>query len=564
MSFGISALSLAQGSDSLPTLTASLETSVRESSGPVLFVTRNNIELGRQLKSIQESTRVYSKEDLSGWGPKEMVRLLRSEPWGCIMIEDTAVDMIRREELYTAFLILSRADQRWILTSDGDSVAAKPVHQFRSGFSMIPSMVAEGYKMGRGLYQALRLKKKLDNRAHQTITRASDNQRVAYLKTEFWFDVKAGGSISHARGVLGGMIENGWTPRIWSTTKVPGVDPKVPQTIVAPEKRPSLVEESALAAFNRHFLDTIRDEVRNFSPGVIYQRHGVFSLAGLALARELGVPLVLEVNASEVWAKEAWSRLYFASLAREMERVAFEQAERLVLISKPLIETIGSLGGDKERMVVNPNGVDVSRFNPLERGETLRAKFGFDENSVVCGFVGTFHKWHGVLFLADLIPKLLPEHPTLRFLFVGDGDHRPQAEAILQRAGASDCVHFTGLVAPNEISSLLGACDILLSPHLPFEDKDRTEFFGSPTKLFEYLASGRAIIASRLGQIGEVIETNKTGILVEPGNEQEFSQAINRLVSDKELRIRLGIEARKSAENNFTWQANVRRALDGI
>ena len=72
------------------------------------------------------------------------------------------------------------------------------------------------------------------------------------------------------------------------------------------------------------------------------------------------------------------------------------RADRLVLISEELIPTVTALGGDRERMVVNPNGVDVARFRPESRGEGLRERLGFPEDAVVCGFLATFHRWHAV------------------------------------------------------------------------------------------------------------------------------------------------------------------------
>jgi glycosyltransferase involved in cell wall biosynthesis len=88
---------------------------------------------------------------------------------------------------------------------------------------------------------------------------------------------------------------------------------------------------------------------------------------------------------------------------------------------------------------------------------------------------------------------------------------------------------------------------------------DGSEFFGSPTKIFEYMAMGKAIVASRLGQIGEVLAG--TALLVEPGNVEELAAAIVKLVDSDELRAQLGAKAREVAERDFTWKHNAQRVL---
>jgi glycosyltransferase involved in cell wall biosynthesis len=109
------------------------------------------------------------------------------------------------------------------------------------------------------------------------------------------------------------------------------------------------------------------------------------------------------------------------------------------------------------------------------------------------------------------------------------------------------------------VPKLLDACDILVAPHVPLADG--SEFFGSPTKIFEYMAMGKGIVASRLGQIGEVLVDEETALLVEPGNVGELGRAIVRLIESETLRTRLGARAREVAEREHTWIHNARRVL---
>src|SRR2546428_13866762 len=122
---------------------------------------------------------------------------------------------------------------------------------------------------------------------------------------------------------------------------------------------------------------------------------------------------------------------------------------------------------------------------------------------------------------------------------------RGRVAQMLRNGGAKHRAILAGAGADERVPPLLDACDVLVSPHVPLEDG--SEFFGSPTKLFEYMATGKAIIASRLGQIGEVLTDEESALLVEPGNAHQLSEAILRLSRTIDLRERLGVAARRAA-----------------
>src|SRR5438309_7724111 len=155
---------------------------------------------------------------------------------------------------------------------------------------------------------------------------------------------------------------------------------------------------------------------------------------------------------------------------------------------------------------------------------------------------------------------MLTEECGIRFLFVGAGMFRDEVERIVSEAGRSEQVIFASQVEHEKVPALLDACDILLSPHVPLEDG--SEFFGSPTKLFEYMAMGKAIVASRLGQIADVLDDEETALLVEPGDARQLADAILRLSNSRELRERLGAAARRAAIERHAWKRNAQRVID--
>jgi glycosyltransferase involved in cell wall biosynthesis len=246
-------------------------------------------------------------------------------------------------------------------------------------------------------------------------------------------------------------------------------------------------------------------------------------------------------------------------LLERCERLNLNASTRIFVVSEVDRDNLLRAGVGDEKIVVNPNGVDVEIFKPNIGGAGERQKLGIAPDETLVGFVGTFGPWHGVLALAEAI-TLIPADARIRFLLIGGGSLRGEVEGALKDAGQSERVIFAGTIAHERVPVMLDACDVLVSPHVPLADG--SAFFGSPTKLFEYMAMGKGIVASRLGQIGDVLEDEKTALLVEPGNVIELSNAIQRLASSRVLRERLGASARKAAIERHTWSHNAARVLD--
>ena len=217
-------------------------------------------------------------------------------------------------------------------------------------------------------------------------------------------------------------------------------------------------------------------------------------------------------------------------------------------------------------MIVNPNGVDPEIYRPDRDGEPVRRRLGISPDEVVIAFIGTFGNWHGTEILADAFGRMLAKHsdlaPRVRLLLIGDGDKMSLVRQILEGNGGMVRTIITGTVPQSDAPDYLAAADIFASPHVP--NPDGTPFFGSPTKLFEYMAMGRAIVASDLDQIGELLEHDKTASLVPPGDADALAEGMAVLVGDKLMRQRFGTAARADCLVNFTWEQHTRRILNAL
>ena len=369
-----------------------------------------------------------------------------------------------------------------------------------------------------------------------------------------------GGALTHVTGFLSGLAQDGIRSAVFSgrPLSAPCDVHLIPGT-----RRLHLFREAAALSYNLKFIAAARKLLSQGRARLLYQRHGKFLFAGAVLSRLLGIPLILEYNASEVWMAKHWDPASFSSWLRLCENVSIRAASLIVVVSNPLKEELMKLGVPAERILVNPNAVDPESFYPDCGGAELRHNYGFRPDDLVVCFVGTFSYWHGVAVLEQAIRSLL-DNPRLaagqlKFLLVGDGPLAQQMRIALEPYARRGLVVFTGTIQHNAVRIHLDAADILVSPHVPMPDGGA--FFGSPTKLFEYMAMGKAIAASALDQIAEVLEHERSALLCKPGDPESLAQAIQRLAADARLRVELGRNARETVLARHTWRQNARRVL---
>jgi glycosyltransferase involved in cell wall biosynthesis len=356
--------------------------------------------------------------------------------------------------------------------------------------------------------------------------------RIAYLSADSGVPVfGTKGCSAHVREVIRVFRQAGHTVEVFSP-RVGG-----PRPADLADMPCHAVEAGDVANVNRSLADALRQQ----GPfDAVYERYSLWSHAGLELAREAGIPAALEVNSPLIDEQIQHRGPVDTDLAARVTERAMGAASAVFAVSDEVAKYVARYRADFASVEVLPNGVDVERFSPPDPSPL--------HLPVTIGFVGTLKPWHGVAHLIAAFDQLR-RHRPVRLLIVGDGPQREAIETDVERRGLKSHVELVGAVGHEQVPHLIHRMDIAVAPY------PATDFYFSPLKLYEYMAAGRPIVASRIGQIEQTVRHGETGLLCEPGDEPALAEALSRLVDDSGLRARLGSAARVAAVASHSWKS---------
>jgi glycosyltransferase involved in cell wall biosynthesis len=306
-------------------------------------------------------------------------------------------------------------------------------------------------------------------------------------------------------------------------------------------------EQAALAANSG-----LRAALEHAGPfDLVYERYSLWSFAGMAYAEDAGAPGLLEVNAPLIEEQAEHRTLVDRQGAEEVARRVFRAATALVAVSAEVASYLEGYTRARRRVHVVPNGVDPQRFPPR-----LRLPQPGEPGTFVVGFVGSLKPWHGLPTLVEAFALLHRRHPDTRLLVVGDGPQRADLLDDLARRGLCGDATLTGAVGPEEVPRLLAGVDAAVAPYPKLRG-----FYFSPLKVYEYMAAGAAVVASRVGQLAELIRHRVNGLACPPGDPAALAAALEELKEDPGLRRRLGEQGRATVLRGHTWEAVAQRIL---
>jgi len=314
---------------------------------------------------------------------------------------------------------------------------------------------------------------------------------------------------------------------------------------------PEFVFELFELSYNLIAYWRIRKTVNAKKIELIYERYSLFMFASVWWAKRKNIPIILEINDSCL--VQRVRPLTLKSLAQKIEKWIFKNATGLVFISNRFKEITEGAYGNIAPSVISPNAADLDNFIlDDEKGNDLRVKLGVN-NKIVAGYVGVFAKWHGVEWFIDEIVKDLANHPDLILLFIGDGVSYAPIQQKISDANVSKQVILTGRVPHNKVSTYLSAMDFGVLP----DSND----YGSPMKLFEFMAMEKGMVCPNFSPISEVINDNETSWLFPANDRKACIDKVYSIAKNIEEQKRVGKNARAYIERERQWKHNAKQII---
>jgi glycosyltransferase involved in cell wall biosynthesis len=210
------------------------------------------------------------------------------------------------------------------------------------------------------------------------------------------------------------------------------------------------------------------------------------------------------------------------------------------------------LPDERSNVEVIYNGVDIETFKPF-KSNVLFEKFNIDTGNKLIGYIGLITKRKGLEYLVKALPIIKERYDKFKLIMIGgyktnDEAYFLEIKELIKELKLESDIYFTGELP--DVKHSLNSLDIVVLPSL----EERCS-----RSLLESLACAKAIVATRVGGTPEIIEDGINGILVEPMNERQIAEAVLRLLSNDELRKKMGINGRMKAEKFFDIRDNIKR-----
>jgi len=290
---------------------------------------------------------------------------------------------------------------------------------------------------------------------------------------------------------------------------------------------------------------------RALRPDAVIERYYNFGGEGILAARKVGAAAVLEVNAPVVdypgSTKQRIDRLLIVEPLRRWRDWQCAAADLIITPSAKIIPP----NVPASRVFQTEWGADTGQFHPAAAGAVPYERAPGDTVAI---FVGAFRTWHGAIHLVEAIRDLRARgRHDIKAVLIGDG---PELGRVRRAAEGLEGVTFTGALPHESVPASLAAADAGVAPfdvsaHAPLQ----WEFYWSPLKIFEYMASGLPVIAPRIERLTRIVRDGQEGMLYDPAQPGSLASALEQL-SNPALRAQLGAAARARVSEHFSWRSH--------
>ena len=285
---------------------------------------------------------------------------------------------------------------------------------------------------------------------------------------------------------------------------------------------------------------------------IIHERFGLYSYGGILASRLLRIPHLTEINGPGIEEKKLFTKdipPIQKLTVRMIRKFCLQFTHHIIAVSSNLKNFLieNSIVKDPNKIAVLPNAADTQAFDKDFDIAGIKKSLGLEGKFIIV-YTGTLQVWYAIEDIISALPLILREIPNAILLIVGEGQAREKLEKLSKELKITDKVRFTGYINHSKIPEIISIADVVVAPY----KEVGMPFFNSPIKIFEYLSAGKPIVATKIGQIVEILQDQYTALLVEPSVVEEIANAIIRLARDEQLRSYLAKNARIEAQK-YSW-----------
>ncbi|MFA5316563.1 MAG: glycosyltransferase family 4 protein [Dehalococcoidales bacterium] len=280
----------------------------------------------------------------------------------------------------------------------------------------------------------------------------------------------------------------------------------------------------------------LRKLFKKYNTHILHCHEYKSDIIGYLATRKTNVHLI---STQHLWAGEVLrARIYEYLDSIVIKSNSFE---RIIAVSEDIKSTLISRNIKEKRIVVIPNGIDVDKYDIDVNEKTVKDKLGITDDKIVICCIGRLSPQKGHFYLLNAAKEVIKAYRNVIFLLVGDGPLKKDLENLSSELGIKNNIIFTGY--RDDVKDILGISRLFVMP---------SSSEGTPMALLEAMASGRAVIATNVGGIPEVIKDGFNGILIKPKDAKGMAEAIIRLLGNKVMMGDYGNNAKACIKSNYS------------
>jgi glycosyltransferase involved in cell wall biosynthesis len=288
-------------------------------------------------------------------------------------------------------------------------------------------------------------------------------------------------------------------------------------------------------------LPRVLNEILRYQPHVLHAHDYKTDLLGVFCSKALRIPVVTTLHGNVTHSKRL-------SFYYKLDRWALRRMRKVIAVSSDTAELAAAARVPGDRIVLIHNGIDLEQYQRTLSREQARSRLGWETRPLVIGAVGRLMPEKGFDVLIRAIAQLRKNGWSVRLVICGEGAERTHLESLIRELGCVESVSLLG--HRTDVSDVLQACDA-------FVLSSRRE--AMPNVVLEAMALGVPVVATRVAGVPEMLEHERTGLIIDIDNVNETAASIHCVTHDREMANRLSRAARDDCERRFCFRVRMQR-----